>query len=94
VSYLPPEKIADRDETKLASVLLLEQVRRGVFVPHCLETTTCDHFACAAGDLFGDGRTHLVVGNFTAGRDPAMTDAVVVWRNMGPRAEKSSVNKP
>ena len=56
-------------------------VRPGEFVQHVLEAGACDHFACAAGDVYGDGRTHLLVGNFSAARDAPPGDAVVVWRN-------------
>jgi hypothetical protein len=88
VTFVPPEKVAGRDERQFASVVVLEQVRPGEFVPHCLETTTCDHFTCAAGDVYGDRRAHLVTGNFSMNRAGPMRDAVRVWQNLGPRAGK------
>ncbi|HEV3116368.1 MAG TPA: FG-GAP repeat protein, partial [Gemmataceae bacterium] len=45
-----------------------------------LETETCDHLTCAAGDLHGDGRPDLVIGNFLRGGRPG--DALTVWRNI------------
>jgi hypothetical protein len=81
VSYLPPVESLGRD--KQTSVLLLEQTAEGQFVPHCLETGSCNHMTCALGDLYGDGRMHLVTGNFTVGEENAGADAVVLWRNCG-----------
>jgi hypothetical protein len=81
VSYLPGEYFPQRDELKLDSVLLLEQTAPGRFVPHTLETSTCDHPTCALGDVDGDGRVDLVTGNFV--RKDRKAEAVVIWRNVG-----------
>jgi hypothetical protein len=79
VSYLPAEEFSRRDELALDAVLLLEQTSRGTFVRRPLETKSCDHFTCAAGDLTGDGRPSLVVGNFWSTRDRPMKDAIGIW---------------
>src|SRR5262249_58851864 len=90
--YLPGVGFTDREKLKLDSVLLLEQTASGGFVRHSLETGTCDHMTCAVGDLFGDGRAHLVTGNFALDRRHALPDAVTLWEPFGrqdvPRPEK------
>ena len=44
-----------------------------------LETIACDHFTCAAGDLYGDGRLHLVTGSFSLTEGRKLDQAVTVW---------------
>ncbi len=84
VGCLPEPHFPGRKARRLESVILLEQTTPGRFARHSLETITCDHFTCAAGDLFGDGRLHFVTGNFFfgQGRDrPGLT----LWENPGRR---------
>ncbi|MBW8885430.1 MAG: hypothetical protein JF612_11815, partial [Planctomycetia bacterium] len=57
---------------------------RGSFKPHVLETGTCDHFTCAAGDWNGDGLPDLTIGNFSWKRSEQIKDAAVLWKNLGP----------
>jgi hypothetical protein len=88
VSYLPAEEFPQRAGLEPDSVLLLEQVAPGRFVPHPLETGTCDHVTCAAGAWDGDGRVHLAVGNFSLTRAGAGADSVVLWKNLGGRGPR------
>jgi hypothetical protein len=81
VSYLPAEGFPQRDQQGLDSVILLEQTAPGQFVKHTLETGRCDHFTCAVGDLYGDGKLHLVTGNFFLTRSQADADAITIWKN-------------
>ncbi len=83
VSDLPAEGFPDREKKQLDSVVLLEQTAPGTFARHSLETATCDHLTCAAGDLYGEGKAHLVVGNHYFGKSPPRPDAVTVWRSLG-----------
>jgi len=62
-SYVPAEEL-NPEALDLTSVLVLEQTKRGEFARRRLETKTCNHFTCAAGDPRGDGRRTIVVGNF------------------------------
>jgi hypothetical protein len=81
VTFLPAEYFPERAEGKLDSVVLLEQTSPGKFVRHSLETVRCDHLTCALGDLHGDGRMDLVIGNFVKGARKA--DAIEIWKNLG-----------
>jgi hypothetical protein len=83
VSFLPAEYFPEARERRLHAVIYLEQTAPGRFVRHVLETGTCAHATCAAGTWDGDGRVHLVTGNFTS---PGYTaeHAVTLWKNLGP----------
>jgi hypothetical protein len=81
VSYLPPDRFPRRTQLGLDAVIYLEQTAPGRFERHSLETVTCDHVTCAAGDIFGTGRPDLVTGNFVYG---AADHAITIWKNLGP----------
>jgi hypothetical protein len=81
VSYLPADAFPQRREQDLDAVVYLEQTAPGRFVRHSLETATCDHVTCAAGDVFGTGRVDLVTGNFLA---TPSEHALTIWKNPGP----------
>jgi hypothetical protein len=81
VNYLPPDRFPRRKELGLDAVIYLEQTAPGQFARHSLETVSCDHVTCAAGDIYGTGRIDLVTGNFMYS---AADHAIAVWRNEGP----------
>jgi hypothetical protein len=87
VSCLPPELFPSRKDKQIEAVVFLEQAPKGEFVHHSLKKVACDHFACAAGDLYGDGRIHLVTGNFCWSQDHRIEDAIVIWKQTGPVAK-------
>ena len=60
--------------------MILEQTAPGRFARHTLESVSCDHVTCAAGNVFGTGRADLVIGNFWLDKPaPSLT----VWKNLG-----------
>jgi hypothetical protein len=84
VSLLAAEAFPQRKELQLDAVILLEQTAPGEYVRHSLETAACDHFTCAAGDLYNDGTTHLVTGSFSLTGEFTIDRAVTIWENGGP----------
>jgi hypothetical protein len=81
VSYLPADAFPQRRERDLDAVIYLEQTAPGEFVRHSLETGSCDHVTCAAGDVFGTGKIDLVTGTFGRAR---AENALTLWKNQGP----------
>jgi hypothetical protein len=82
VGYLPVESFPQRKELNLDGIIYLEKTGPHTFARHSLETITCDHVTCAAGDIYGSGRIDLVTGNFTSAKE--VDQAITIWRNMGP----------
>ena len=92
VCFLPEDGFPQRKTLKPDSFIVLRETAAGRFERHALETTTCDHVSCAAGDVYGTGRTDVVVGNYGWGADmPALT----IWKNRGrPTARRDSDGGP
>jgi len=80
VSFLPADKFGDRERRRADAVVLFEQVAPGRFERHALATGSCDAVVCAAADLYGTGRTDLIVGNFGS---PTTDHPVTIWKNLG-----------
>src|SRR5437764_12917805 len=78
VSFLPERAYPQRKPRDLDAVVYLEQTAPGQFVRHALETASCDHVTCAAGDIFGSGKVDLVTGNLLP---PPADHALTIWRN-------------
>jgi hypothetical protein len=83
VNFLPAHAFPQRKEKNLDSLLYLEQIAPGRFVRHSLETASCDHLTCAAGDLQGRKTIDLVTGNFSTG--PGDYAAITIWKNKAER---------
>jgi hypothetical protein len=83
VSFLPSPLFPERETLRLPSVVLFEQRAKKQFLMHVVETGTCDHYSCTAGDWDGDGRVDLAVANFSWDGSRPMRDAAVLWRNAG-----------
>ncbi len=80
VSFLPADKFPDRAARKADAVVLFEQAAPGRFERHVLAAGSCDAVVCCAADLYGTGRTDLIVGNFSS---PTTDHPVTIWRNRG-----------
>ncbi|HLN32405.1 MAG TPA: VCBS repeat-containing protein [Gemmataceae bacterium] len=80
VSFLPSSHFPQRAQLGLDAVIYLQQIAPGQFARHSLETSTCDHVSCFAGDIFGSGKIDLVTGNLVSG--PA-NSALTIWKNSG-----------
>jgi FG-GAP-like repeat/FG-GAP repeat len=92
VTWLPAEFYPQRAALKLDAVVLLEQVAPGQFVRHAFEVETCDHLTCAAGDVDGDGRPDLVIGNHTRTGRPG--NGVTIWHNTTDKRGGAAGSKP
>lgn len=79
VSLLSAEAFPQRKEMQLDSIILLEQTAPGRYVRHSLEKVDCDHFTCAAGDVFNNGITQLVIGSASLGGSAPIDRAVTIW---------------
>ncbi|MBV9866081.1 MAG: VCBS repeat-containing protein [Abitibacteriaceae bacterium] len=82
VTFLPAPVFPQRKPLNLDSVVLLKQSAPGKFDRYALEKVSCDHPTCVAGDIYGDGKIDLVIGNINTSKSP-MHDAVTIWRNIG-----------
>lgn len=83
VNYLPAASFPQREHLNLPSIVLLEQTAPGKYVQRTLETSNCNYFSCAVGDVHGDGKAHLVTGNFFLSKNRPTSDAVAIWKNLG-----------
>jgi hypothetical protein len=83
VSCLPAAGFPQRDSLDLDSIIMLEQTAPGQFVRHSLEKGKNDHCTCAVGELYGDGRLHLVTANLLFSESEPLRDAVEIWQNQG-----------
>ena len=72
--------LADLDgDGRADAIVLLEQTAPGQFERHSIATVDCDHVTCAVGDLYGDGKMHLVTGNFCMSKGFPIANAVTIW---------------
>src|SRR5262249_30215945 len=84
VSYQPPAIISNYPDEKIDSVIYLEQTGRGAFTARSLEQGRCNHLTCCAGDLDGNGRIGLLIGNHYFRQDGSHAPAVEIWQNETP----------
>ena len=85
VAFLPPEQFPTAKAAGAEAVQVLRQVAPGKFERHVLATGTCNHLTCTAGDVFGDGRSHLVTGNFFLSATHARSELLTIWRQLSPK---------
>jgi hypothetical protein len=80
VSFLPEHAYPQRKQRDLDAVIYLEQTEPGQFVRHSLESGSCDHLTCVAGDFLATGKVDLVTGN---SGPAAAGHAITLWKNPG-----------
>jgi hypothetical protein len=88
VSFLPPENFREAHAQRVEAVQVLRQTSPGRFERferHVLDAGVCSHLTCAVGDVYGDGRNHIVTGNFFISPMSAHGELLTVWRNLGKR---------
>jgi hypothetical protein len=86
VSFLPKEAFPQRKDQKLDAIIYLEQAKPGEFTRrYSLETISCDHVTCAAGDIFGRGKVDMVTADFI---NSEHDNALTIWKNLGTRPDK------
>ncbi len=93
VSLLPRLLLGEEcRQRKLDSIILLRQAAPGRFLRYTLESISCDHATCDAGDFDGDGRIDFATASFVnlGENNPNPNDEalktvpwVSVWRNLG-----------
>lgn len=83
VSSLSKQRFPQRESLDLDAVVFLENIGDGKFLRHSLETRTCDHYSCCVGDVYGDGKATLVIGNCSTRKDP-IVDTITIWRPVPP----------
>lgn len=85
VSFLPEMHFPERVQLQLPSVVLFEQTSPTAFATHILESASCDHYSCVAGDWDNDGRIDLAVANYAWNGARPIPDAATLWYNSGSR---------
>jgi hypothetical protein len=84
VSFLPSSAFPGRKQRGADAIILLEQTAPGKFVRHALRKVQADHVSCAVGDLYGTGRSDLVIGNYGS---QDTDQPVQIWKNLGRKDE-------
>ena len=88
VGFLGAEVFPQREQLQLDSVILLEQRAPGEYVRHSLETTKCDHFTCAVGDIHGRGALDFVTGSYCLSEGYQTSQGITIWGNQGRRQSR------
>ena len=57
-----------------------EQTEPGSFQPRSLADIPCDYITLELGDVDGDGRTDIILGNFGQAREGVEWELVQIWR--------------
>ena len=90
VAFIPPRIHTEAQVVGAEAVQIIRQVAPGKFERHVLASADWSHFTCTAGDLFGDGRAHIVVGNYFMAPERGHSGLLTVWKNLGPGPAKKS----
>ena len=80
VSYFPNLTEEVRRRYNLSGVVWYEQTQPRTFQPRSLADIPCDYITLALGDIDGDGRTDIILGNFGQAREDVEWELVQIWR--------------
>ena len=79
-SYLPNLTDELRRHYNLSGVVWYEQTAPGSFQPRSLAGIPCDYITVELGDIDGDARTDIILGNFGLAREGVEWELVQIWR--------------
>ena len=79
-SYFPNLTEKRRRRFNLSGVVWYEQTVPGSFRPRSLAGIPCDYITLELGDIDGDGRTDIILGNFGLAREGSEWELVQIWR--------------
>ena len=79
-SYLANLTEERRRQYNLSGVVWYEQTEPGSFQPRSLADIPCDYITLELGDVDGDGRTDIILGNFGQAREGVEWELVQIWR--------------
>jgi hypothetical protein len=67
--------------SRFVSLVWLEQVKKGEFIRHNLETGHCTHATLELADFDGDGDLDVAVGEFRESSETVRTDVTIWWNS-------------
>ncbi len=79
-SYFPNLTEERRRQYNLSGVVWYEQTQPGSFQARSLAEIPCDYITLELGDVDGDDRTDIILGNFGLAREGVGWELVQIWR--------------
>lgn len=78
------------DSRQFNSLIWIEQVAAGKFVPHALEKGECYHATADVADFDNDGDVDIAVGQFREIAGAVRSDVTIWWNQTDPQSNKSA----
>ena len=73
--------MGETKNNRFDSLIWLEQVKKGEFVRHHLESDQCNHATLELADFDGDGDLDVAVGEFRETSESVRTDVTIWWNS-------------